>query len=125
MKLALGSPQITVRRAPLSFPSVALAEILHEAPCAAPVAASAGYEEPSLVFLAGTKTHLTDAAGAADFLLPGGCRFAFVEARQQRTFALRAEAIGLRYNRGPLVEGYDISIGKPVSIAVFETMSAP
>jgi 4-amino-4-deoxy-L-arabinose transferase-like glycosyltransferase len=108
-----------------AFPSVALAEILHEAPCAAPLAASAGYEEPSLVFLAGTKTHLTDAAGAADFLLPGGCRFAFVEARQQRAFALRAEAIGLRYNRGPLVEGYDISNGKPVSIAVFETVSTP
>jgi hypothetical protein len=89
------------------------------------VAASAGYEEPSLVFLAGTKTHSTDAAGAADFLLAGSCRFAFVEARQQRAFALRAEAIGLRYDRGPLVEGYDISIGKPVSIAVFETVSAP
>jgi hypothetical protein len=30
----------------------------------------------------------------------------------------------LRYDRGPLVDGYDISTGKPVSIAVFET-SAP
>jgi 4-amino-4-deoxy-L-arabinose transferase-like glycosyltransferase len=107
------------------FPSVALAQVLREAPCPNPLAASAGYEEPSLVFLAGTKTHLTDAAGAADFLLAGNCRFAFVEARQQRAFALRAEAIGLRYGRGPLIEGYDISIGKPVTIAVFETVSAP
>jgi 4-amino-4-deoxy-L-arabinose transferase-like glycosyltransferase len=123
--MAIGIYAIVVPSLEAAFPSVALAEILREAPCTAPVAASAGYEEPSLVFLAGTKTHLTDAAGAADFLLPGGCRFAFVEARQQRAFALRAEAIGLRYNRGPLVEGYDISIGKPVSIAVFETMSAP
>jgi hypothetical protein len=32
---------------------------------------------------------------------------------------LRAEA------RGPLVEGYDVTIGKPVSIAVFETVSTP
>ncbi|MGE5365805.1 MAG: ArnT family glycosyltransferase [Betaproteobacteria bacterium] len=123
--MAIGIYAIVVPSLELAFPSVTLAEILHEAPCAAPLAASAGYEEPSLVFLAGTKTHLTDAAGAADFLLPGGCRFAFVEARQQRAFALRAEAIGLRYNRGPLVEGYDISIGKPVSIAVFETVSTP
>jgi hypothetical protein len=107
------------------FPSVALAQVLREAPCANPLAASAGYEEPSLVFLAGTKTHLTDAAGAADFLLAGTCRFAFVEARQQRAFALRAEAIGLRYRRGPIVEGYDISIGKPVTIAVFEVASTP
>jgi 4-amino-4-deoxy-L-arabinose transferase-like glycosyltransferase len=123
--MAIGIYAVVVPSLEPAFPSVALAEILREAPCAAPLAASAGYEEPSLVFLAGTKTHLTDAAGAADFLLPGGCRFAFVEARQQRTFALRAEAIGLRYNRGPLVEGYDISIGKSVSIAVFETVSAP
>jgi 4-amino-4-deoxy-L-arabinose transferase-like glycosyltransferase len=123
--MAIGIYAIVVPSLEPAFPSVTLAEILHEAPCAAPLAASAGYEEPSLVFLAGTKTHLTDAAGAADFLLPGGCRFAFVEARQQRAFALRAEAIGLRYNRGPLVEGYDISIGKPVSIAVFETVSTP
>jgi 4-amino-4-deoxy-L-arabinose transferase-like glycosyltransferase len=123
--MAIGIYAIAVPSLEAAFPSVTLAEILREAPCAAPLAASAGYEEPSLVFLAGTKTHLTDAAGAADFLLPGGCRFAFVEARQQRAFALRAEAIGLRYNRGQLVEGYGISIGKPVSIAVFETVSTP
>jgi 4-amino-4-deoxy-L-arabinose transferase-like glycosyltransferase len=123
--MAIGIYAIVVPSLEPAFPSVALADILREAPCAAPVAASAGYGEPSLVFLAGTKTHLTDAVGAADFLLPGGCRFAFVEARQQRAFALRAEAIGLRYNRGPLIEGYDISIGKAVSIAVFQTMSAP
>jgi 4-amino-4-deoxy-L-arabinose transferase-like glycosyltransferase len=123
--MAIGIYAIVVPSLELAFPSVALAEVLREAPCADPVAASAGYEEPSLVFLAGTKTHLTNAAGAADFLLAGGCRFAFVEGRQQRVFALRAEAIGLRYNRGPLVEGYDISTGKPVSIAVFETVSAP
>jgi len=123
--MAIGIYAIVVPSLEAAFPSVALADILREAPCADPIAASAGYEEPSLVFLAGTKTHLTDAAGAADFLLPGGCRFAFVEARQQRAFALRAEAIGLRYNRGPLIEGYDISNGKAVSIAVFQPMSAP
>ena len=52
------------------------------------------------------KTRFTDAAGAADFLREGGCRFAFVEARQERAFALRAEAIGLRYARGPRIDGY-------------------
>jgi 4-amino-4-deoxy-L-arabinose transferase-like glycosyltransferase len=123
--MAIGIYAIVVPSLEAAFPSVALADILREAPCADPIAASAGYEEPSLVFLAGTKTHLTDAAGAADFLLSGGCRFAFVEARQQRAFALRAEAIGLRYNRGQLIEGYDISNGKAVSIAVFQPMSTP
>jgi 4-amino-4-deoxy-L-arabinose transferase-like glycosyltransferase len=123
--MAIGIYAIVVPSLEPVFPAVALADILREAPCPAPLAASAGYEEPSLVFLAGTKTRLTDAAGAADFLLGGGCRFAFVDARQQRAFALRAEAIGLRYNRGPLFDGYDISTGKAVSIAVFQTMSAP
>jgi 4-amino-4-deoxy-L-arabinose transferase-like glycosyltransferase len=108
-----------------AFPSVALADVLHESHCEDPAAASAGYEAPSLVFLAGTKTHFTDAAGAADFLLKGPCHFAFVEMRQQRAFALRAEAIGLRYDRGPVIEGYDISIGKPITMAVFQSASAP
>jgi 4-amino-4-deoxy-L-arabinose transferase-like glycosyltransferase len=107
------------------FPSVALAEVLHDSACQNPVAASAGYEAPSLVFLAGTKTHFTDAAGAADFLLKGSCRFAFVETRQQRAFALRAEAVGLRYDRGPIIEGYDTSVGKAITMAVFESASAP
>ena len=103
-----------------AFPSVALAKVLRRAPCQHPVAASAGYEEPSLVFLAGTATRLTDPSGAADFLRPGGCRFAFVEAREQRAFALRAEAIGLRYKAGPRVRGFNISNGQWLTIAVFE-----
>ena len=123
--MAIGIYAIVVPSLEPAFPSVALADVLREAPCSNPVAASAGYEEPSLVFLAGTKTRLTDAAGAADFLLAGSCRCAFVETRQQRAFALRAEAIGLRYDRGPLIDGYDISTGKRVSIAVFETVGAP
>ena len=106
-----------------AFPSVALAEVLRQSDCRDPIAASAGYEAPSLVFLAGTKTHFTDAAGAADFLLKGPCRFAFVEARQQRAFALRAEAIGLRYNPGPRVEAFNISIGQPITIVVFQSDS--
>jgi hypothetical protein len=123
--MAIGIYAVVVPSLESAFPSVALADVLHEATCANPIAASVGYEEPSLVFLAGTKTRFTDAAGAADFLREGGCRFAFVEARQERAFALRAEAIGLRYARGPRIDGFNISIGKPVTIAVFESAAAP
>ena len=123
--MTIGIYAVVVPALTPAFPSVALAEVLHDSNCQDPVAASVGFEAPSLVFLAGTKTHFTDAAGAADFLLKGPCHFAFVEARQQRAFARRAEAIGLRYDRGPLVEGYDISIGKPITMAVFESASAP
>jgi 4-amino-4-deoxy-L-arabinose transferase-like glycosyltransferase len=108
-----------------AFPSVALARVLNDSACPFPVAASSGYEEPSLVFLAGTSTRLTDPAGAADFLLHGGCRLAFIEQRQERSFALRAEAIGLRYKAGPRIEGYNISNGQRIAIAVFRPADAP
>jgi 4-amino-4-deoxy-L-arabinose transferase-like glycosyltransferase len=108
-----------------AFPSVTLANVLKESACKHPVAASAGYEEPSLVFLAGTDTHLTDASGAADFLQGGDCRFAFIETRQERTFALRAEAIGLRYDRGPRIDAFNMSNGQPITIAVFKSAGTP
>ena len=110
---------------PAGFPAVALAQVLKDAPCQHPLAASAGYEEPSLVFLTSTAIRFTDAEGAADFLRQGSCRYAFIEARQERAFALRAEAIGLHYDRGPRIDGYNISVGKPLSIAVFASAGAP
>jgi 4-amino-4-deoxy-L-arabinose transferase-like glycosyltransferase len=108
-----------------AFPSVALASVLRNARCEHPVAASAGYEEPSLVFLAGTDTHMTDASSVADFLAGGACRFAFIDTRQERVFALRADALGLRYDRGPRIEAFNISNGKPLTIAVFSSAGAP
>jgi 4-amino-4-deoxy-L-arabinose transferase-like glycosyltransferase len=123
--MAFGNYAVIVPSLTPAFPSVALAQVLHDSNCEHPIAASVGYEEPSLVFLAGTKTHFTDAAGAADFLMQGDCRFAFVDARQERSFALRAEAIGLRYDRGPRIDGYNISIGRPLTIAVFQSAGTP
>ena len=123
--MAIGIYAVVVPALTPAFPSVALAEVLHDASCPHPVAASVGYEEPSLVFLAGTSTHFTDATGAADFLRQGGCRFAFIESRKERAFALRAEAIGLRYTAGPSVEAFNISIGHPITIAVFQSAESP
>ena len=103
------------------FPSVTLAEIQREAGCPNPVSASAGFQEPSLVFLAGTQTQLVDGAEAADFLRKGPCRLAFIDARQERSFARRAEAIGLRYTQGTRVEAFNISGGRSITIAVFRS----
>jgi hypothetical protein len=103
------------------FPSPALARFLREANCANPIAAAAGYEEPSLVFLAGTSTQLTDAAGAADFLQQGHCRFAFIEERQEQGFMARAQAIGLHYDRRASVEAFNLGRVEPVEIAVFQS----
>jgi 4-amino-4-deoxy-L-arabinose transferase-like glycosyltransferase len=101
------------------FPAVELGKVLRSVECAQPRAAAVGYEEPSLIFMLGTKTLPIDPSGAADFLAQGGCRFALVDWRGERTFAQRAEAIGLRYILKTRVEGYNYSNGKQVSIAVF------
>jgi 4-amino-4-deoxy-L-arabinose transferase-like glycosyltransferase len=103
------------------FPSVELARALRNVQCVGPQAAAVGYQEPSLVFMTGTSTVLTDGSGAADFLGQGSCRFALVEARQERAFAQRAEAIGLRYSMTSRVEGYNFSQGRQISVAVFSS----
>jgi 4-amino-4-deoxy-L-arabinose transferase-like glycosyltransferase len=123
--IAIGFYAIVVPWLDTAFPSVALARVLRDSNCEHPIAASAGYEEPSLVFLAGTATHFTDTSGAADFLRQGACRFAFIDARQERAFALRAEAIGLRYARGPHIDAINISNGRRITIAVFASAGAP
>ncbi len=120
--IAIATFALTVPALGPLFPSVALARILRDSGCPQPVAAAVGYQEPSLVFLAGTATRLTDAAGAAEFLRGGECRFAFIETRQERGFAQRAEAIGLRYTAGPRIEGINISTGQPITIAVFRSV---
>jgi 4-amino-4-deoxy-L-arabinose transferase-like glycosyltransferase len=103
------------------FPSVALARAVKASGCERPLAASAGYQEPSLVFLLGTRTQLTDGGGAAEFLRQGGCRFALIEQRQERSFAQRAEATGLRYSAGPRIEGINVGAGRLVSITVYRS----
>jgi 4-amino-4-deoxy-L-arabinose transferase-like glycosyltransferase len=103
------------------FPSVGLANYMHSAGCADPEAVTAGFHEPSLVFLAGTGITQGQGSTAADFLLAGPCRFAFVESRQERAFVQRAEAIGLRYTPGPHIDGFNINGGGAVSIATFRS----
>jgi 4-amino-4-deoxy-L-arabinose transferase-like glycosyltransferase len=108
------------------FPSAMLSRILRDSGCTQPLAASTvGYQEPSLVFLAGTSTRFTNGAGAAEFLRGGECRFAFVDAREQRSFAQRAEAIGLRYSPGPRIDAFNLGHGRPVAIAVYRSGAAP
>jgi 4-amino-4-deoxy-L-arabinose transferase-like glycosyltransferase len=107
------------------FPSLTLARFLHAGGCANPIAAAAGYQEPSLVFLAGTETHLTDSFGAAEFLRGGGCRFALIESRQEKSFAQRAEAIGVRYIAGPRIEAMNISTGQPITVAIYRSQDGP
>jgi 4-amino-4-deoxy-L-arabinose transferase-like glycosyltransferase len=107
------------------FPSVGLANYMHSTGCADPEAVTAGFHEPSLVFLAGTGITHGQGSSAADFLLGGPCRFAFVESRQERAFVQRAEAIGLRYTPGPHIEGFNINGAGAVNIATFRSELNP
>jgi 4-amino-4-deoxy-L-arabinose transferase-like glycosyltransferase len=106
---------------PNLFPSPVIAHALQDSGCQKPLAAAAGYHEPSLVFLVGTETLLTDGAGAAEFLRKGPCRFALIEARHERSFAQRADAIGLRYTPLPRVEGVNAGAARNLSVAIFRS----
>jgi len=113
---------VTLRLLPSLFPSAMIAEAIGMTECRPPhVASTFAYQEPSLVFLLGTDTRFTDGAGAADFLRGGPCNFAVVDSRSERAFAQRAESTGLRYSLSQRFEGYNISIGKPVSLTVFRS----
>ncbi len=103
------------------FPSAEIARALRNVVCVGPKAASAGFLEPSLIFMTDTSTLLTDGSRAADFLSQGTCRFALVEQRSERAFVQRAEAIGLRYNVATRIEGYNISQGRAISVSIFRS----
>jgi hypothetical protein len=56
------------------------------AQCPQPQVASAGFEEPSLIFLVGTRTQLVDGDEAARFLAEGGCRIALITTNDEPAF---------------------------------------
>jgi len=118
--LSMAAFGVTAPGLPELFPSGQVARYLRTAGCT-PAVVTAGYHEPSLVFLVGTDTVQSDGSGAADFLLAGGCRFAVVEKAAERAFVHRAEMIGLRYSSGPRIEGFNIGTGRQVSLAIFRS----
>lgn len=107
------------------FPSDLVARAIRDAGCPNPEVASAGFHEPSVVFLLGTPTQLTDGAGAAEFLRRGGCRLAVIETRHERSFAVRADAVGLRYTRGARIEATNIVRGRPISVTIYRSEERP
>ena len=117
---------VTFPSLPTLFPSALVADALRASDCSEPHVASTGYyEEPSLVFLLGTDTRFTDGTGAALFLGQGPCHFALIDARNVTSFVQRANSIGLRYSLSQRVDGYNISIGRPVALYMFRSAEAP
>jgi 4-amino-4-deoxy-L-arabinose transferase-like glycosyltransferase len=124
--VAIAVYAVTIPSLPSLFPSALIADEINATDCPQPrVASTFAYQEPSLVFLLGTNTRFTDGAGAADFLRAGPCQFALVDSRNENSFVQRAETNGLRYSRVQRIEGYNISIGKPISLTIFRSQAAP
>ena len=112
---------------PQLFPANELAKYIRftEA-CGDPQIVTTGYHEPSLVFLIGTSLrHANSGADAAEFLKSGGCRFALVEARQERSFAQRADTLGVRYSKGMRFDGINLSGGRAISMTVYRAEGSP
>nr|WP_269930431.1 glycosyltransferase family 39 protein [Aminobacter sp. HY435] len=89
-------------------------------PCPSSRLVSAGYHEPSLVFLAGTQTLLTDGAGAAAALTADpACGIAVVGASENKQFlaAVPNAAVGVREIGS--IEGMNYSKGEPRALTFY------
>lgn len=75
------------------------------------------FHEPSFVFLTGTETELTDAAGAAEALAEG--RPVFVEDRDAEAFATAVSELGTTGRAVTTVRGYNYSDGEDVSLTLY------
>ncbi|WP_416898737.1 MAG: ArnT family glycosyltransferase [Minwuia sp.] len=109
------------------FVSPRIAEFLPERPgCERPFLASAGFSEPSLVFLTETRTELTGGAGAAQHLAAHpDCGVAAVEQRQLQAFLDRVAASGQKVLAVGAVEGFNYARGKRVLITLYIARPEP
>lgn len=85
--------------------------------------AIAGYAEPSLVFLLGTRTELLHGgAEGVDALREG--RPVLIESRQQEAFDAALARSGVRARVVEVIEGYNYSNGDPVRITLYRAEPA-
>ncbi|MBO9560799.1 MAG: glycosyltransferase family 39 protein [Caulobacter sp.] len=81
-----------------------------------PVAVT-GYAEPSMIFLLGTTTQLTDPVGAAKAVAQG--RPAVVEGRQEKAFQAALASLGQTARPAGVVEGFDYSDGDKERLTLY------
>jgi 4-amino-4-deoxy-L-arabinose transferase-like glycosyltransferase len=89
---------------------------------AAPVAI-AGYNEPSAVFLLGTRTALTSPEDAASRLLSGDASAAVIEAHHKQAFEEALRGAGARSLA--VIDGLNYSNGDYVSLTIFTMAAQP
>ena len=84
--------------------------------------AATGYTEPSLVFLAGTDTVLTDSGGAARHLVDDpACAVALVDRRDEPAFRESLAAAGRQPVELARIDGFNYARGDPVSLGLFSS----
>ncbi|MEI9410220.1 glycosyltransferase family 39 protein [Mesorhizobium salmacidum] len=89
-------------------------------PCDTTVLASARYQEPSLVFLVGTKTVLTDVGGVAEHLLADpACSLGLVPIGDEQKLNGMLSAQGKSANRLAEVDGLNYSSGDKLSLGLY------
>jgi hypothetical protein len=94
-------------------------------PCAETTVASVSYKEPSLVFLLGTRTKLTDVEGAADHLRGDpACALALIGARERSQFLALMETAGMEPRELDRIRGLDYSNGRWLDLTLFTVSPA-
>ena len=85
-----------------------------------PPLASAGFTEPSLIFMNGTGTLLVPGATAADYLADTPRAYALVAGEQTEAFLDRAKARNLRLERIRQWDGFDYTNGDPLTLILYK-----
>jgi hypothetical protein len=89
-------------------------------PCPDSVLVSAGFTEPSLVFLVGTDTVLTgNGAAAAKALAGDACALALVDQNQNRAFLDQAALDGMQPIPVETINGFNYSRGKSLVLSLY------
>ena len=88
-------------------------------PAGAPLTA-AGFHEPSLVFLHGTETLLTDGGAAAGFLLATPDAWAAIDASAEGDFTAKLAETGRAGEKEGQVDGLNYSNGRPIHITLWK-----
>jgi hypothetical protein len=84
------------------------------------VLVSAGFTEPSLVFLVGTDTVLTgNGAAAAKILAEDSCAMALVDQNQNQAFLDQAALDGMQPTYAETISGFNYSRGKSLTLTLY------
>jgi 4-amino-4-deoxy-L-arabinose transferase-like glycosyltransferase len=96
-----------------------LASAARAVPCEKPEYASAGFNEPSLVFLTDTEIELAEGKVAAAMFAKPGCKIAFVDQRHEGAFRSSLDAVQDKPGLRTRVKGININSGRMLDIGVY------